>query len=211
MMITTWKKTCRRASVGILTLLSGLGVSLPAGASIYHYVDESGVMHFTNVPVGGKYRLYYRSGADRILNNVDMHALAAPFQEAIAKAARRYQIHPDLLRAVIMAESSYNPYAVSSKGAMGLMQLMPQTVEEMRVGDPFDPPQNIFGGAAYLKKLLTRFDNDLSLSLAAYNCGATTVDQYGGIPPYEETRNYIRKVLNYFRWCRANPSDSLSQ
>jgi len=115
--------------------------------------------------------------------------------DAIQEAAEREGLTPDLLRAIIHKESSYLPCAVSPKGALGLMQLMPATASAMRVGNPFDPKQNIDGGSRFLRKLLNRYGNDLSLALGAYNAGPGNVDAYGGLPPFPETIDYVGDIL----------------
>jgi soluble lytic murein transglycosylase-like protein len=115
----------------------------------------------------------------------------------IRKAAKRYQVDPSLIRAIIMAESSYNPKAVSKKGAMGLMQLMPRTAEALGVEDSFNPEHNINGGVRYFKQLLNQFDGDVKLALAAYNAGSGRVREYNGIPPFKATQYYIKKVFEY--------------
>ncbi|GAB4564804.1 MAG: hypothetical protein Kow0047_14840 [Anaerolineae bacterium] len=119
-----------------------------------------------------------------------------PFSEIIALAARRFDVPSTLIAAVIKAESNFDPRAVSVAGAKGLMQLMDGTARQLGVTDSFDPAQNIFGGTAYLRQLLDRYDGDLSLALAAYNAGPGAVDRYGGIPPYQETQTYVRRVLS---------------
>lgn len=116
---------------------------------------------------------------------------------AIASASARYEMDPNLIRAVIRAESSYNPNAVSSAGAMGLMQLMPRTAESLGVTDPFNISQNVHGGTKYLRNLLDRFDGDLELALAGYNAGAGNVIRHGGIPPFRETQNYVPRVKEF--------------
>jgi soluble lytic murein transglycosylase-like protein len=123
---------------------------------------------------------------------------APPFYNIILQAAFQHSIDPALIRAVIMAESSYNPDAVSKSGAKGLMQLMPRTAQALGVKDILDPIHNINGGTKYLRQMLDRFEGDVKLALAAYNAGSRHVKRYGGIPPFKETRNYVKKVLNYY-------------
>lgn len=132
---------------------------------------------------------------------------APPYHGLILRASKEYRLDPALLRAVIMAESSYNPKAVSHRGAQGLMQLMPSTAAELGVTDSFDPAQNINGGAKYLRKLMDRFDNDVQLALAAYNAGSRYVRQYKGVPPFRATQLYIKKVIKYRTLYKNNPSD----
>ena len=122
-----------------------------------------------------------------------------PFHDHIVQAAQTYQVDAALIRAIIMAESSNNPKAVSHRGAQGLMQLMPTTAKWLGVVDSFDPALNIDGGVRYFKRLLDRFDGNIQLALAAYNAGSRYVRKYGGVPPFRATRNYIKKVLNYHR------------
>ncbi len=122
---------------------------------------------------------------------------ASPYHRHIIKASRTYQVEAALIKAVIMAESGYNPNAVSRKGAQGLMQLMPRTAKWLGVHDAFDPALNIDGGVRYLRRLLDRFDGDVQLALAAYNAGSRYVRKYGGVPPFKATHIYIKKVMKY--------------
>lgn len=128
------------------------------------------------------------------------------FQEA----ASRYGIPEKLIKSVARAESNFNPRAVSHAGAMGVMQLMPGTAKSLGVTDPFDARQNIMGGAGYLKKNLDRFGGDISLALAAYNAGPGSVDKYGGIPPYKETQNYVKKVTSYMGGAELNANQMVT-
>lgn len=127
----------------------------------------------------------------------------ARFDGYIREAAQLYQLPEALLRAVIRQESDFNPYSVSSSGALGLMQLLPSTAASMTVQDPFDPRQNILGGARYLRVLANTFNGDLILTLAAYNAGSGAVIRYGTVPPYDETQHYVRQVLRYYYEYRA--------
>ncbi len=123
--------------------------------------------------------------------------------QAIAWYAKRHRLHPALLRAVIKAESDFVPTAVSRRGALGLMQLMPRTAASLRVRDPFNPIDNIGGGAKHLRYLLDRFNGNVPLALAAYNAGEYRVKQYQQIPPIQETRYYVQKVLRYYQTFRS--------
>jgi len=124
------------------------------------------------------------------------------YHPIILQAADRYQVDPAIVKAIIMAESSFNPRAVSKKGAKGLMQLMPETAEEMGVKDIFNPEHNINGGVRYYKKLLQRFKGDVKLALAAYNAGLKKVKEHKGVPPFKSTRYYIKKVFEYYRYYK---------
>ena len=119
------------------------------------------------------------------------------YDEIIAEAARVYDMDANLIHAVMQAESAFHPYAVSRAGAEGLMQLMPELSDEMGVGDAFDPRENIMGGVRYLKRLLDYHRGDLDLALASYNAGPANVERYGGVPPFRETRNYIKTVKQF--------------
>ena len=121
------------------------------------------------------------------------------FRPIIMRVAHRHQVDPAMVKAIIMAESSFNPKAISSRGAVGLMQLMPNTAKSLGVIDAFDPENNINAGVLYFKKLLKEFRGDVKLALAAYNAGSRKVREYQGIPPYKTTQTYIKKVFEYYR------------
>ena len=183
--------------VGLLLILA-----TPAAADIYVYVDRDGVMHFTNAPTTSDYQVYLKERPKRQGPTLDDHR----FDRYIDEAATLHGLEVPLLKAVIRAESAFDPKAVSKKGAMGLMQIMPENLESFRVFDPFDPWQNIMGGARYLKSLIQRFDGQLPLALAAYNAGPRMVDSHRGIPPFPETQDYVKRVLRFFQLYRKGPS-----
>jgi len=137
---------------------------------------------------------------DEVLDEIGSGMLGPAELEALAGAAAlRHGLDPALVRAVVAVESGFQPQAVSPKGAQGLMQLMPRTAREMGVEDPFDPAANLDGGSRYLSSLVTRYDGDLTRALAAYNAGIGAVARHGGVPPYAETRKYVRKVLGRYQ------------
>lgn len=195
------------------TLACLLFSPLPSGAEIFRYVDRDGVIHFTNIPtfpnsqrmpagfqnMAPNYRPTYTRYNPSIPPRASLPSCNTAnrnaFDPYIKLSCQRYGMDHNLVKAVIHAESAFNPQAVSPKGAMGLMQLMPDTSKDMGVMDPFDPYDNIEGGTRYLRMLLNRFNNDVRLALAAYNAGPETVQKYGGIPPYEETETYVERVL----------------
>ncbi len=166
-------------------------------ADIYRYIDENGVMHFTNTPTSNvrEYKLYVKEKTtlSRRFKATDK------FDRFISDASAQTGVDSRLLKAMIKAESDFNPRAVSKKGAMGLMQIMPENFKMLDLQNPFDPWQNIRAGARYFQKLYERFNGKLALSLAAYNAGPTAVDRYKRIPPYKETEEYVRRVLRYYR------------
>jgi soluble lytic murein transglycosylase-like protein len=169
-----------------------------ADAAMYSFVDQYGRLHFSNVPADPRYREVPGYEALR------KAAVLGRYGEFIRSAAERYNLDPELIKAIIKVESSFNPYAVSEKGAMGLMQLMPETAEEMKVGAPFEAGENIMGGSRYLRKLLNLFDGDLRLGLAAYNAGPSRVLANGAIPKIPETERYVEKVLYEYGRRRTN-------
>jgi soluble lytic murein transglycosylase len=169
-------------------------IDSPCYGGIYRYIDGNGDYHFTNCPRDPRYELYIPEEDDSGPVRVDPDQYDPMIQEFSGK----YGVDSALVKAVIQAESGFNSYAVSRKGAKGLMQLMPQTAMQWRVVDVFDPRQNIEGGVRHLKHLLETFENNLALSIAAYNAGKEVVIQNYSIPPYDETQNYVRKVLRYY-------------
>jgi len=169
-----------------------LGYCPSASADIYRYKDENGVWHFTNIRSDKRYKIYIRTYAKKPLQYIK------DFDGIILQAARRFRVEPSLIKAVIRAESAFDHKAVSSRGAEGLMQLMPQTADAMDVGDTFNPEENIFGGTRYLSLMLERFKNDVNLAVAAYNAGPECVEAYKGVPPFPETKDFVEKVLHFY-------------
>jgi soluble lytic murein transglycosylase len=189
----------RSAAIGLVAaawLLLAEALPAAAGDVFYSYVDRHGTIHFTNVPTDPRFkRIVQRSPYFR-------HRLSpAQLEQAISHHAQRHRLEPALLRAVIKAESDFDPYAVSRAGAVGLMQLMPHTAGRLDVRDSYDPEDNIGGGARYLRYLLNRYEGNLVLALAAYNAGEKAVDRHQAVPPIQETRLYVAKVLSYYRIC----------
>lgn len=183
-------------SIPICYLLIHLFLNGPgAHADIYRYIDENGVMHFTNTPTSSvhQYKLFIKEKP-----KINPRYSTEKYDDIIAKASRQYGVSFPLLKAIIKAESGFNPQAVSKKGAKGLMQIMPENFKPLGIKDPFDPSENIHAGARYFKQMFDRFNGKLALSLAAYNAGPTAVDRYKTVPPYEETEEYIRRVLKFF-------------
>jgi soluble lytic murein transglycosylase-like protein len=199
-----------------LRILALVALPVTAAADIYQYVDADGVIHFTTAKPGGAAKLYIRS-VEKATTTVPRPGVTpvppqdrdpnrfTRFDEPIRQAAVLYQIPEALIRAVIKVESDYDARAVSNAGARGLMQLMPETAAGLGVKDLHDPRENIFGGVRYLRVLANLFNGDLELTVAAYNAGDGAVIQYGGIPPYQETRNYVVQVTRYYRRYRSIP------
>lgn len=163
----------------------------PAQAEIYMYIDTDGVIHFTNTPTASDYKLYIREGPG---NPTGYHS-PVRFDALISRAAKRHGIAFSLLKALIKVESDFNPQAVSRVGAKGLMQIMPENIAALQIEDPFDPAENIMGGARYLRQLLEKFDAKLPLALAAYNAGPGAVSRHRKIPPFRETEDFVEKVM----------------
>ena len=189
----------------------GLGAAgAAARADIFAFRDENGTIHYSNVPDNPRYKLMVRAPLADAGRKVDAQraatwlARAGDYDAMIERAAREATIHPALVRAVIVVESGFNPRAISLKGALGLMQLLPETARRYGAFNALDPAQNILAGTRYLADLLARFDSNLELALAAYNAGEAAVRRYGGrVPPYRETRAYIPSVLQVYRALSA--------
>jgi soluble lytic murein transglycosylase-like protein len=201
----------KKVSILFFLVVSILVCSDPAAAGIYRYEDENGNVYFTNCPRDPSFKLYIRESREDVDGvRAEENGSAAPristtsneYDSLIREYARKYEVDAALIKAIIRAESGFNPYAVSRKGARGLMQLMPQTAQRLSVYDSFNPRENIDGGTRYFKYLLGLFKYDLRLSLAAYNAGENLVLQNNAIPPYRETIDYIRKVLNFYQSYR---------
>ena len=167
---------------------------MPAQADVYQYIDANGTISLTNVPNDPRYRRVM-SELPRARSVISVGEL----ESVIARHSRTHRLHPALIRAVIKTESDFDPLAVSRAGAIGLMQLMPQTAVRLDVRDSYNPDDNIGGGTKYLRQLLDRFNGNLPLALAAYNAGEHAVERYQGLPPIAETRQYVKKVLQYYR------------
>jgi soluble lytic murein transglycosylase-like protein len=175
-----------------------------SSAGIYRYEDENGVVHFTNCPRDPKFVLYLRESKDDVGEEPSSISTkdSGNYDSLISEFSKKYQVDFALIKAIIRTESGFNPRAVSRKGAKGLMQLMPATAQRMNVSNVFNPRDNIEGGVRYFKYLLSLFNNDLRLSLAAYNAGENLVSELRTIPPYRETVDYVRKVLNHYQSYR---------
>jgi soluble lytic murein transglycosylase len=182
------------AGVLLVPFLAGI---TPADADIYRYVDANGRVHFTDTPTHGRWDMYRKEGSA-------IGSQHHSYLSIIRRCASSYRLEEALVKAVIKVESDYQPHIVSKKGAQGLMQLIPETAKSLKVNNPFDPSENIRGGSEYLRRMLDLFNNDLELALAAYNSGPSTVQRYGGIPPYDETRNYVKKVKHYLDHYRQS-------
>ncbi|MDX1765038.1 MAG: lytic transglycosylase domain-containing protein [bacterium] len=185
--------------VVFFVILSGM-----ATADLYVYSDADGVIHVSHDKKGKDNMTListYREPSKRAVSR-DFSLYLPKYQQEIEQASSKYGVEPELIRAVILAESDFDPYAISYAGALGLMQLIPETAERMGVDDPFNPRQNIDGGTRYLGKLREMFD-DLQLSVAAYHAGENRVARHGGIPPIPATRQYVQRVLKYYEKFRS--------
>lgn len=184
----------------LMALILTGGAAGAARAAVFYYVDERGVAHYTNNPDSPEYRLlniWEDGGGDPTVIYLDPQ-----YQVLVNNACAYYKVDPALIKAMIKVESNFNRWAVSRAGAQGLMQLMPATAQRFNVSDPFHPVENIYAGVYYVKYLMVRFRYNYDLVLAAYNAGEGAVTKYGGIPPYRETRDYVKKVNYYWALYR---------
>lgn len=202
--------------LAVALFASGLSIATLAEADVFRFVAEDGTPHFSDQPSDPRHRLFLHTGGEartalagepfrRNLRSLHkLHEARRLLKGEISAAAQASRLDPALLHAVVEVESGYNPKAVSPKGALGLMQLMPDTARRYGVTDPFDAAQNLRGGAHHLRNLLNRFSNDKELALAAYNAGEAAVLRHGRIPPYRETRDYVPAVLQRYELLRSN-------
>jgi soluble lytic murein transglycosylase-like protein len=188
-------------------LLIGAVVAAPglARADVYSFTDANGVSHFSNVPSDSRYQLLISTSSEAAAgtavkeHSIDWLARSAQYDGVIKGAAKDATIQAQLVRAVIVVESGFNPRAVSKRGAIGLMQLQPATAKRYGVKNIYDPGENVRAGAHYLSDLLARFDSNLELALAAYNAGEEAVERYGRhVPPYRETLAYVPSVMKVY-------------
>ncbi|MCE5194274.1 MAG: lytic transglycosylase domain-containing protein [Nitrospiraceae bacterium] len=188
----------------ILIIAILLATANVSDAEIYKQVDDDGVILYTNAPAGKKNERVVKEKKERSQAKTKHQTINTPnnykgaYSQIAEEKAKENNLDPSLVHAVIKTESNWNHQAVSRKGAMGLMQLMPNTANAMKVKNPFDPEENIQGGTKYLRYLVERFNGNLTLALAAYNAGPTTVEKYGSIPPISETRKYVKKVMTLY-------------
>ncbi|MBU1399165.1 MAG: lytic transglycosylase domain-containing protein [Proteobacteria bacterium] len=200
---TAWKA----ALTGLFSVLLVFGscVSSFAVGDIYKYIDENGVIHFTNVPTDSSYQysLFIKEMTQKPTLTLSRYS-SNVFDEMITEASQKHGVSFPLLKAVIKVESDFNPRAVSRAGALGLMQIMPQNAKAFGMRDPFDPRENILTGTKYFRGLLERFNGKLHLALAAYNAGPTVVDRYNRVPPIKETEDYVERVMKYFQLFKNN-------
>lgn len=179
-----------------LLLLLSLAFATPVGAQIYSWHDAKGNLVLSDKPSGAALRTYAVPRAASLRATRPLRAgVRWLYDDVISEHAQLNGVSPDLVRAVVQVESAFNPYARSPKGAAGLMQLMPATMQQFGVKNPFDPVENVRAGVAYLRQLLDRYQNNEQLALAAYNAGPSTIDRYGqNVPPFRETQEYVSRI-----------------
>ena len=185
--------SARFLACAVVILMATSAPFVLADALVYGYVDPTGLVNLTNVPTDEPVTAVRRKARYHIgVSDLEL-------EQAVSRAAQQHHVQPALLLAVMKAESSFNPTAVSKAGAVGLMQLIPETAIRHGVRNLYDANENITGGAKHLRYLLDRFHGNIRLALAAYNAGERKVDRYGQIPPYKETQDYVKRVLVYYR------------
>ena len=201
------RKASKKIAAGVIAgIMLWLSIPLISQAQVYKWVDDDGIVSYSNIapPANQDFQVlrFPCYAADPKCRSVSWEKVplnTQSFRTEIRSAAQLSAVDESLIRAIIHAESAYQSDAQSPKGAQGLMQLMPATQAELDVSNPFDPEDNIRGGARYLSQLLTEFDGDYELAAAAYNAGSTAVLKYGGVPPYDETQEYVRRVKILYR------------
>lgn len=190
-----------------------LFIATSVSSDVYRYTDENGVVCYTDTPFGEKAEriIQEKRSNDKKSDRLDSGMVTGQnYGTYVQRAALKYNIEPELIHALIKTESNGNHRALSRKGAMGLMQLMPSTASDMNVRNPFNPRENIEGGTRYLRYLLEKFNGNLTLALAAYNAGPKTVEKYGSIPPIKETKQYINKIFSLYQGKRNYNTSDLS-
>ncbi len=176
-----------------------LASSFSNAGTIYFYKDKNGVLHFTDIPDNPKYRPFISESSFINKNQFEYNLINKNQIEKILKRyCEIYNVDYNLAYSILKVESNFNPYAVSKKGAKGLMQIVPVTQRELKIFSPFDPEENIEGGVRYIRKLMDKFGR-IELVIAAYNAGPNAVIKYNGIPPYRETKDYVKKVLRLYK------------
>jgi len=196
--------------LALILVIAGLFGMQSVSADMYKFTDKEGIVHYTNIRPSGQKNVTTFSfpcyASDPKCNQMDWERIPLnrqAYRDEIQAVAGVFAVDDSLIRAIIHAESAYHPDALSPRGAQGLMQLMPATQKELEVVDVFDPLSNIEGGTLYLSRLLNQFDQSVELAAAAYNAGPGAVRKHGGIPPYKETRNYVRRVKILYRRYRS--------
>lgn len=214
-MLPAWRQfqrtPFRAAGLSLALVLASVQFLFPLqpvdAGDVFYYVDREGTMHFTDAPTDSRFRKL--RGPVSAARSATLPEPNPDLNATIARHSSQHRLDPALIRAVIKAESDFDPTAVSRAGAMGLMQLMPHTARRLDVRDPYNPEENVRGGAQYLRYLLDRFHGNVPLALAAYNAGATKVERYRNLPPIDETRRYVSKVLRFYHAFLASESDAL--
>jgi len=200
----------RTGYLALVLIFAGLFGVQSGFAEMYRFTDKDGIVHYTNIRPSGQKNVKTFSfpcyASDPRCNQLDWESIPLnreAYADEIRATAEVFKVDDALIRAIIHAESAYHPEALSPRGAQGLMQLMPATQIELQVDDVFNPLSNIEAGTLYLSRLLNQFDQSVELAAAAYNAGPGAVREYGGVPPYKETREYVRRVKILYRRYRS--------